>query len=140
HQKQNAVRITVHQPGHRRVRVLAARISHFPRRSVSLFDARYHLPADRAILVRGVDEIEKVWSNRERQSVIGERGAGVFLGRKGRHQALKLLHAGNSMLQLPTPVVPLRLRNVAPETTARGSKLFEGFEATWRWRLLATFG
>ena len=52
HQKQDAIRVPMHQPWNGRVRILAARIRHFPWRGMRLFQARDHLPANRAVLIR----------------------------------------------------------------------------------------
>src|SRR5437773_12489108 len=79
HQKQNAVWITMHQPGYRRVRVLPARIGHLPGSGVGFLDTGYVLAAYGAILVSGVDEVDKVRCYRERGCMIGVMGAGIFV-------------------------------------------------------------
>ena len=60
HEEEHAVGITMHQPRHWRMPVLAAGITQFPRRRGRLLDARNDLPPDGAILIRRIDEIEEV--------------------------------------------------------------------------------
>src|SRR5690349_19441355 len=45
-EKEHAIRIPMHQPGHRRMRILAARVGHFPRSDLRLFNARDDLPTN----------------------------------------------------------------------------------------------
>src|SRR5437899_3880332 len=49
-EKQNAIGIAMNQARHRRVRIFAAGIGHFPRRCIGFFDARDDLPTNRTIL------------------------------------------------------------------------------------------
>jgi len=67
---------------------------------VRLFDARNDLPADRAILIGWVDEIEKIGCDRESEFVIGQRGAGEFFRRQRRHQPLQLIDIGDAVLAI----------------------------------------
>src|SRR4051794_10216084 len=60
HQKEHPIRIAMHQAGHRRVAILTARIAHLPGSGVSLLDSRDNLPSDWAILICGMDQVEKV--------------------------------------------------------------------------------
>ncbi len=69
HQKEHAVRITMHQTRHRHVRVLPARDRHFVRRLPALLDARDDLAADRTIRIVLLDQVEKVRRDRQRQLV-----------------------------------------------------------------------
>src|SRR5689334_1873392 len=79
HQEKNAVWIAMHQPWHRRMLILATRIAHFPWSRVRFLDPRNDLPPDRAILIRGIDQVEKVRRDRQRQPVISQGCAGIFL-------------------------------------------------------------
>ena len=137
HQEQHPVGITVHQARHRRMRVLAARVAHLPRRDVRFLDARDDLPANRAVLVGRVNEVEEVGRDGQRQLVIGQRRAGDFLRRQRRHQPLELLDGGNAVLELPVPVVPVRIRHIGPKTPPRRAELLESFRQATRWRLVA---
>jgi len=83
------------------------------------------LPANGAIFIGRIDKIEKVWRDGQSQLVIGQPRACIFLGRERRHEALQLLDVGDPMLKLPTPIVPVRFGNVAPEATARRTELFK---------------
>src|SRR6202023_4302765 len=65
HQKQNSVRIAVHQSWYRHIAIFAAGVSHFERRRNGFLDPRDHLPSDGAIRVGGIDEIEEVRGYRE---------------------------------------------------------------------------
>ena len=137
HQKQHAVGIAMHQSGHRRMRIFAARIAHFPRRGVRFLDARDDLPADRAILIRRVNQVEEIRRDGQRQLVVGQLRAGEFLRRQRRHQPLKLLDRGDAVLELPVPVVPVGIGNVGPKTPPRRAELLERLRQPTRWRLLA---
>lgn len=86
-------------------------------------DARNDLPADWAILVRGIDQVEKIGSNSQRQFVIGQFRAGEFLRCERRHEPLELLGGGNAMFQLPMPIIPLGFGDTAPETAPGGAEL-----------------
>ena len=81
HQNQHAVGIPMHKPGHGRVRVLAARIGHLPGGGLGFLNARNHLPPDRAVFIRWIDEIEKVRGDGERQFVVREFRAAIFFRR-----------------------------------------------------------
>ena len=60
------------QARHRHVRIFAARIGHFMRRSPRFLDARDDLPADRAVGIIAIDEVEKIRRDGERELVAGE--------------------------------------------------------------------
>ena len=106
---------------------------------MGFFDPRDDLAADRTVFVRGIDQVEKVRRDGERELVIREFRAGIFLGRQRRHQPMQLLERGNAVLELPVPVVPVRIRNVAPEAPAGGMKFFESLECATRRRLFPVF-
>ena len=137
HQKQHAVRITVHQPGHRRMRILAARIAQLPRRRPRLLHPGNHLPPDRAMLIRRIDQVEKVRRDAQCQLVVRQPGPGQFLRRERGQQRLELLHRGDAVLQLPAPVIPLRRRDIRPETATGGTESFEGRSGRGTGRLVS---
>ena len=137
HQEQHPVRIPVHQPGHRRMRVLAARVAHLPRRHVRFLDPRDDLPANRAVLVGRVNEIEEVRRDGQRQLVIGQRRPGDFLRRQRRHQPLKLFDRRNAVFELPMPIIPVGIGHVGPKPPPRRAELLERFRQATRWRLFA---
>ncbi len=118
----------MHQAGHGRMRILAARVAHFPGRRVRFLDARDDLPANRAILVRRINQVEEIGRDGQRELVVGQFRAGIFLRRQRRHQPLQLFEGRDSMLELPVPVVPIRVGNVAPKSPAGGVKLLERFQ------------
>ena len=74
------------------------------------------------MLVGGVNQVEKVRRDGQRELVICEFCAGKFLRRERGHQALQLLGRRDAMFELPTPVLPVGVRNVMPETAAGGAK------------------
>src|SRR6185436_300869 len=117
--------------------ILSARIPHLPGRGVSFFDARDDLPADRTVLIRRIDQIEKVRRDGKRQPLIGKGCPRVFLRRERRHVALELLDTGDAVFKLPFPIVPIAFGYILPKTATGGVKLFERVEGATRWRLLA---
>ena len=88
-QKQDAVGITVDQPGHRHRMIFAHRIQQLLGRLHHLTGPGNDLFADRAEGVVAVDQVEKVGRDREGQLVVGVAAPLVFLGGK-RHQRLEL--------------------------------------------------
>ena len=124
-EEEHAVRVAMHQAGHGRVRVLAARIAHLPGRGVRLFDAWNDLAADGAILVRRIDEVEKIRRDGEGQLGVGEPGTGFFFGREGGEEFPQLFQRGDAVLELPAVVVPVRVGDVAPEAAPSGVELFQ---------------
>jgi hypothetical protein len=83
------------------------------------------MAADGAILVGGIDQIEKVRRDRERQTAVREPGAGVFLRRERRHQALELFQRRDAVLELPNPAIPVLVWHIAPKAPTGGMKLLE---------------
>src|SRR5258708_34877516 len=65
HQKQNSIRIAVHQSWYRHIAIFAAGVSHFERIRNGFLDPGDYLPSDGAIRVGAIDQIEEVRSNRE---------------------------------------------------------------------------
>src|ERR1051326_249181 len=106
-QEQHTIRIAVHQPRHRRVRIFATRVQHFPRSAMGFLKPRDYLPANRAILVCRVHEVEKIWRDGQRQLPVSQRRACTLLRSHGGQQTLKLVERRYSMLQLPLPIVPV---------------------------------
>ena len=127
-EEQHAVGVAMDEPGHRRVRVFAAGVGHFPRRGVRLLQAGNHLPADGTVLVLGVNEVEEVRRDGHRQLGAAEDGSGAFRGREGGEELLELLDGRDAMLELPLPVVPLRVGDVRPRAAPGGVELFECLE------------
>ena len=91
-QEQHAVGIAMHEAGHGRMRIFAARVAHFPRRGVRFLDARNDLPADRAIFIRRINQVEKIRRDGERELVVGQFRAGQSM-----LNALKLAAADGLM-------------------------------------------
>ena len=123
-QKQNAIGIAMNQAWHWRVGIFTARIRHFPRRGIGLFDARDDLPSDGTILIGWINQVEKIRRDGQSQLVVGQRGTRKFLGCERGHQALQLFDARNSMLKLPAPIIPFGIGNITPKPTARCAELF----------------
>src|SRR5207302_7188529 len=67
YQEQHPIGIPMYETRHRRMAFFAARVVQFPGSRMSFLDTRNHLPANRAILVRGIYEIEKVRRDRQRE-------------------------------------------------------------------------
>ena len=118
----------MHEAGHGRVGIFAARVGHFPGGGVCFLDARDDLLADGAMLVRRVNEVEEEGCDGEREFGFGELRAGEFLGREGGHQALELFERGDAVFELPMPVVPVGVGNIAPEAAPGGCELFQGVQ------------
>ena len=93
-----------------RIEHLALRDNHFP-------CARNDLLPNGAIRIVAIDQVEKIWRDRERELLVGVRTPG-FLVRRERHQLLQLLDRGDAVLELPRPVLPIALGNVLPESLA----------------------
>jgi hypothetical protein len=47
------------------------------------------------MFIRGIDQVEKIRRDGQGEFVIGEFGAGVFLGRQRRQQPLQLVERGD---------------------------------------------
>src|SRR5262245_60674587 len=107
------------------MRVLAARITQLPRRGEGFLDARDDLPANRTELVGGIDKIEKVRCDAQCQLRVRELGAGNFLGGQRWHQRLEPRQRTDAVLQLPAPVVPISVGNIAPKAAASGGEFLE---------------
>ena len=109
----------------RHVGIFAARVGHFERGAVGLFDPRNHLATDRAIRIFGIDQIEKVRGNCERQLGSGQDHPGAFF--PGKCDLLfELLEIGDAVFKLPFPVVPKLGYDIGPETWSEGKEAFIG--------------
>ena len=137
-QEQHAVGIAMHQAGHGRMRILAARVAHFPWRGAGFLDARNHLPADRAMLIRRVNQVEKIRRDGQREPGVRELRAGEFLRRERGHQPPQLFRRRYPVFELPAPVVPVGVGNIMPETAPGGVEFLQKLELVACWRLLAT--
>ena len=115
------------QSRYRHMRILAARIGHFERRPVSLFDPRDHLAPDRAIWIVRINEIEKMGRDGQRKFVTGQNNPSALFGRE-RNLLFELLQVGDTVFKLPFPVVPELGNNIGPETWGEGKEpLIGGF-------------
>ena len=124
-EKKDAVRIPVHKAWDRHVRVFAARVRHFDRRSICFFEARDYLATNRAIGILGVDQVKKVGGDRKRELVAGQQDAGAFFAGKG-DLPLELAQVGDSVFKLPFPVVPVFRSDIGPETRREGKEPLVG--------------
>ena len=123
-QKQNAVGITMHESGHWRMRIFADGIAHLPRRSVGFGELGNDLQPDGAVFIRRINQVEKIRRDGERELGVREFRAGEFLRRERGQKFLQLLHRRDAVLELPFPVVPVGVRNIAPQTASGGMELF----------------
>ena len=112
----------MHQPRHRGMLVLTARVCHFPGGGVSLLNLRHNLSADGAFGVFRINEIEVVWGNGHRQLGVGKACAVGFPPRKIGQMFTQLLKRGDTVLQLPSPVVPVGVRHLCPCATIGRAK------------------
>ena len=129
HQEQHAVRVAMHQSRHGRMGVFAAGVAHLPRGGVGFLHAWDDLPADGAILVGGVNEVEEIGRDGQGQFGVGQHGAGVFFRGQRGHEALQLFQGSDAMFELPAPVVPVAFGDIGPEPASGGVELFEGIQA-----------
>ncbi len=127
-EEEHAVGVAMDETGDGRMGIFTAGVGHFPGGGIGFFDAGDDLPADGAIFVRRVNEVEEVGGDGQREFGVGQERAGAFLGGERGHEALELLDRGDAVLELPAPVIPILVGNVAPEAAAGGTKLFEGIQ------------
>jgi len=120
------------------MRIFAARIAHFPRRSMGLFDAWNDLPPDRTPFVRRINQVEEIRRDGQRQLRVGELAAGEFLRRERGHQLLQLFDGGDAMFELPAPVVPVGVSHFRPKAASGRFEFFQRTELTTRGWLVAT--
>ena len=113
HEKQNAIRITMHQSRHRHVRIFTARIGHVVRRRPGLFDPRDDLAPDRIVrILIARDQVEKMRRDGEREFVAGKQHPAAFLVAQVEI-FLELGERGDPILELPFPIVPKFRRDPA---------------------------
>ena len=116
-QEEHAVRVTMDDARHGHGAFFADGVLGFARGDIGLLDARDDLPADRAIRVLGVDEVEEMRRDRQRELVRGEEAPFPLL--LGEHEHLfQLGQRRDPVAQLPMPVVPLRGGHVFPSALA----------------------
>ncbi len=136
-EKEHAIRIAMHEAGHRHVRILAARVRHVVGRFPALLDAGNDLAANRAIRIVLLDQVEKMRRDRERELRSGEQDAVAFVIRQVE-MLLQLRERGDAILELPFPVVPEFRRHVGPVTRRVGNEVFSvdfacGKSVHFRW-------
>src|SRR5882724_6228664 len=112
HEKQNAIRITMHQTRYRHVRIFTTRIGHIVRRCPGFFDARNDLSPDRIVWIIWRDQIEKMRRDREREFISGKQNAVPLLLVK-IEMFFELSERGDSVFKLPFPIVPELRRDPA---------------------------
>src|SRR4029453_3785841 len=78
HEKENPIRIAMHQTGHRHVRIFAARVSHVVLRCPRLFDPWNNLTSDWIVRIVSRDEVEKVRRDGEGKLVAGKQNPAAF--------------------------------------------------------------
>ena len=116
-EKEHAVGITMDQPGHGHVMVLAARVGQVGRFVGHLLDARNDLTADRAIGIERIDQVKEVGRDAHGQLGIGEENPGMlFAGQLDLSR--QVIERFDTMPHLPLPVVPLLRGGVGPVTLA----------------------
>ena len=96
---------------------------------MGFLDARDDLPADGAMFIRRINEVEKIGRDGERELVVGEFRAGVLFRCERGHQTLQLFQRRDAVLELPVPVVPVGIGNVVPEAAPGRMELFEKLES-----------
>ena len=106
HQKKNAIRVAVHQPGDRHVGILATRICHFGGVGERFLDTGDDLPADGAVRVGGVDEVEKMGGDCGGELGAGEQDSGAFFLAEGE-VFLDIGEALHAVFELPLGGVPV---------------------------------
>jgi hypothetical protein len=113
----------MHQPRHRHVRVLTARVGHVVRRRPALLHTRDNLPANRAVRIVPLDQIEKVRRDRQREFRAGEQDTVPFVIGE-LEMLLELRQRGDAILELPPPIVPLLGRHIRPKAGRMRDELF----------------
>ena len=121
-QKQHPVGIAVNQPWHRHMAVLTARVGHLGGGNRSLPDMGDDLPADRAVGILALDQIEIMGRDGEGQLVARKDHASTLL-RSEEEVLLKPLQCGDPVAKLPLPVIPLVGWNLLPVTGAGGAEV-----------------
>ena len=105
HEKEDAIRITMHQARHRHVRVFPARIRHIVGRRPGLLDPRNHLPPNRAIRIVRSIRLKKCGVT-ARASFVPESSTPLRSSFDKFEVLLELGKRSDPIFQLPFPVVP----------------------------------
>ena len=87
------------------MRIFAAGVGHVVRRRPRFLDSRNDLTPDRVIRIVCRQQVKKVWGNGQREFVAGQQNAAAFLGAQFQ-MFLELREGGNSVFELPFPIVP----------------------------------
>ena len=116
-EEQDAVRVPVHEAGHRAVVVLSERVVVLAHALRPFARAGDDAPADRIVRRRRIEEAEIVRRHRQRQRARTalERGALVI---RELDEALELLERVDAVAHLPMPVVPVGLLGLGEEPLA----------------------
>src|SRR6188472_2495096 len=97
------------------MRIFAARVSHVVRRRPRFLDSRNDLTPDRITGVVCRQQVKKVWRNGQREFVTGQQNAAAFLGAQFQ-MFFELREGGNSVFELPLPIVPEIRSRIWPMT------------------------
>ena len=101
-----------------RVLILAHWIQHFPGSFPHFLTSRHDLLANGAFGILAVDQIKKVRCYRQGQFLVRKQTSFFFF--RGKLQiGLYLLQAGNAVLQLPNPIIPVLIGDMVPKALAR---------------------
>lgn len=84
-QKKHPVRVAVNQPRHRHITILPTGIEQLLRRGGHLLNPGNDLTANRTIRIVPVNQVEKVWSDRQGQFLIGKITPLLLLRGQGHH-------------------------------------------------------
>ena len=117
----------MHESGHRRMRIFAHWIAHFPRSGGGFLNARNDLTANGTIFICRINQVEKIRRDAERELGVRKLRACQFFGRQRGEKIFQLFDRRDAVLHLPAPVRPIRLGNVMPETAPHRAKRFEGW-------------
>ena len=116
-QEEDAVRVAVDDARYGHGALFADGVLGFARSDVRLLDAGDDLPADRAVRILGVDQVEEMGGDRQGQLMRGEQAPfPLFLGQF--EALLELRQRRDAVAELPMPVVPLRGGHVFPQALA----------------------
>lgn len=122
-QKENSIRVAVHQTRDRHVRVFPTRIRHLRGIGVGFFDAGNDLPPNGTVRIGGVNEVKIVRRDRSGQFGAREENSGALFVAEGE-VLFDLLEFGDPVLELPLGGIPVAGRDVfvRPISGGRGGK------------------
>lgn len=127
HQKQDTIRVSMHKPWNRHVRVFPARVAHLDRRTDGFFDSRNYLAPDWAIRIKGIDEVKKVRCDAKSELITRKQYTGPFFSGQ-RDLIFELFESSDPIFELPLPIVPRVRWNIGPKALAKRNKpLISGF-------------